>query len=719
MIVDRFDIRRSVRATGLLAAFNDASVLSAADVHVATRLAGLAADTDPAVTLAAALAVRAPRLGHVHVDLATIRQTATVDADEPVDLSGLPWPAVDDWTARVAASPLVAVGDEDGEDVRPLQLVGSWLYLNRYWREERQVAADLTSMASDPPGRVDVDVLGEGLGRLFAGATDGRQCLAAASAVLSRLAVVAGGPGTGKTTTVARIVALLIEQAASSGSRPPLVALAAPTGKAAARLQEAVHEEAAELDIGEETREQLLRLRASTLHRLLGWRPGSHSRYRHDRGQRLPHDVVIVDETSMVSLSMMGRLVEAIRPGARLVLVGDPGQLASIEAGAVLGDVVGPAATELQIGPERREQLARATGNALAADAPSSGEAEQKPVPEPIDAKPAQQSLLDLLDAPPDPPARAPKPGPTEGGIAPGHPPATDDSAPGPEPREGRFGDGIGSAQAADMGDGAPALGPDGASIGDGIVVLDRVHRFGGGIAALAEAIRRGDADAVMELLTDPPSEVRWIDADVSAAGAALNPVREGATAAARRIAEAARAGDAHDAINALGSFRVLSAHRRGPEGVATWTARIEGWIEDEVGVEDRWYVGRPLLVTENDYELRLFNGDTGVVVQKDDRTVAAFERGGEIVEYSPNRLATVDTVYAMTIHKSQGSQFDTAAVLVPGASSRILTRELLYTAVTRARTGLLLAGTEEAIRAAVQRPIARASGLRSRLWDT
>jgi exodeoxyribonuclease V alpha subunit len=688
MIADRFDVRRSVRATGLLTAFNEASVLSAADVHVATRLADLAVETDPAVTLAAALAVRAPRLGHVHVDLATIRETATVDADEPVDLSGLPWPAVDDWTARVAASPLVAVGDEDGEDVRPLQLVGSWLYLNRYWREERQVAADLLSLAADPPSRVDVDVLGKGLTRLFPGATDGRQCLAAASAVLSRMAVVAGGPGTGKTTTVARIVALLIEQAASSGTRPPLVALAAPTGKAAARLQEAVHEEAAGLDIGDEVREQLLRLRASTLHRLLGWRPGSHSRYRHDRGQRLPHDVVIVDETSMVSLSMMGRLVEAIRPGARLVLVGDPGQLASIEAGAVLGDVVGPAAAERQIGPERREQLARATGHVLTDDAPSPGAPEEQPLPEAAEPPPAQQSLLDLLDPPPD----------------------TRDSA--PEPDGARLGEAIGSAE-------APEPEPDRAPIGDGIVVLDRVHRFGGGIAALAEAIRRGDADAVVELLTDAPPEVRWIDADVSAAGAALEPVRERATAAARRIAEAARAGKARDAIDALGSFRVLCAHRRGPEGVATWTARIEGWIEDEAGVEDRWYVGRPLLVTENDYELRLFNGDTGVVVQKEDRTVAAFERGGEIVEYSPNRLAAVDTVYAMTIHKSQGSQFDTAAVLVPGANSRILTRELLYTAVTRARTGLLLAGTEEAIRAAVQRPIARASGLRSRLWGT
>src|SRR6266536_144858 len=166
----------------------------------------------------------------------------------------------------------------------------------------------------------------------------------ASSAVHHRFAVVAGGPGTGKTTTVARIVAVLAEQAAAAGLPEPLLALAAPTGKAAARLEEAVHEEAAQLDVSDAVRAQLLAVRASTLHRLLGWRPGSHSRFRHHRGNRLPHDVVIVDETSMVSLSLMARLVEAVRPGARLVLVGDPGQLTSIEAGAVLGDIVGPAA---------------------------------------------------------------------------------------------------------------------------------------------------------------------------------------------------------------------------------------------------------------------------------------------------------------------------------------------------------------------------------------
>ena len=186
---------------------------------------------------------------------------------------------------------------------------------------------------------------------------------------------------------------------------------------------------------------------------------------------------------------------------------------------------------------------------------------------------------------------------------------------------------------------------------------------------------------------------------------------------------EAAAAGEGLAALNALGSFRILCAHRRGAYGVSTWTARVEGWLEAELdgfSTADPWYVGRPLLVNENDYELRLYNGDTGVIIKstgEPDRVSAAFERRGETVEYSPSRLSAIDTVYAMTIHKSQGSQFDTAAVLLPDPASRILSRELLYTAVTRARTRLIVAGTEESIRLAVGRPVARASGLRRRLW--
>jgi exodeoxyribonuclease V alpha subunit len=559
-LADPFEARRAAGATGVLREFNEIGVLSAADVHVAARLASLVGEERESVRLAIALAVRGPRLGHVFVDLATIRDTASVESDEPVDLSELPWPGAPEWLGALAGSEVVAVGEEAAS--RPLRLLGNRLYLDRYWREERAVAADLNELKAS-----------------------------------GRLQVIAGGPGTGKTTLVARMVAELIE----GDGRPPLIALAAPTGKAAARLQEAVHEETARLPVSESARERLIGLRASTLHRLLGWRPRSHSRFAHDRGNRLPHDVVIVDETSMVSLSLMARLSEAVRTDARLILVGDPGQLTSIEAGVVLADIVNS----------------------------------------------------------------------------------------GPRPP------------------------------GEGIVVLDRVHRYGGGIAKLAEAIRHGDGDVAVEALGAAPDEITWLRVDVDDTEAGVELVRHRAVAAGVEVALAARGGAALEALGALGRFRLLCAHRRGPYGVSDWTSRIQGWLAPHIeDIEQRDYVGRPLLVTENDYELGLYNGDTGVIVDGGgERPAAAFERGGEVLRFSPLRLGAVDTAYAMTIHKSQGSQFDTAAVLLPAASSRILTRELLYTAVTRARRQLILVGTEEAVRHAVARPVARASGLRERLW--
>ncbi|HZE04421.1 MAG TPA: exodeoxyribonuclease V subunit alpha, partial [Solirubrobacteraceae bacterium] len=536
-------------ASGLLRAFNDAGVIDAADVHVARSLGRLAGESDEAVLLGVALAVRAPRLGHVHVDLGQIRHTAAVDAEEPVDIAGLEWPEEADWVARVRRSPLVTDGEPDGDaavaavaaatGLRPLRLTGARLYLDRYWSEEVQVAGALRGMAGlETPG-VDRQLLAGGVARLFRGEdAGGEQALAAATAVERRFAVVAGGPGTGKTTTVARIVALICEQAAASGAAPPLIALTAPTGKAAARLEEAVHAEAERLPIDDAVRAQLRELPASTIHRLLGWRPGTSSRFRHDRHQRLPHDVVIVDETSMVSLSLMARLIEALRSGARLILVGDPGQLASIEAGAVLGDIVGPPG--------------------------------DRPLP--------------------------------------------------------------------------------------GIVVLDRVHRFGGGIARLASAIRAGDEEAAIALLRDPPPDVTWLAEDVAASDAPA-AVREPALRVARATVEAADAGRTAEALRSLHEFRLLCAHRRGPYGVSTWTARMESWLSAELpgfDPEERWYAGRPLLVNENDYELRLNNGDTGVIVRTpQDSVVAAFERGGEAALYPPSRLGAIETVYAMTIHKS------------------------------------------------------------------
>jgi exodeoxyribonuclease V alpha subunit len=637
-VVDAFDSRVAARAVGRLRTFNEAGILSAADVHVATRMAGLVGEGSEEVALAAALAVRGPRLGHVFVDLASIRDTVSVESEEPVDLSALPWPSPPEWLTRLRGSALVAVGEDAGGSERPLRLLGSRLYLDRYWREERRVAGDLQALSGESPSEVDLGLLRDGLGRLFPGDSDLLQRAAAASSVLRRLAVVGGGPGTGKTTTVARIVALAAEQAAAQEARAPLVALAAPTGKAAARLQEAVHAEAGGLDTDAEVRALLGGLRASTLHRLLGWRPGSHSRFAHDRDNRLPHDLVIVDETSMISLSLMTRLVESVRPDARLILVGDPGQLTSIEAGVVLGDIVGPASGTLRMSAGAQAMLAQAIGDDIAAEAPPSG--------------------------------------------------AT--------------------------------------TIGDGIVVLDRVYRYGAAIARLAEAIRSGDADGAIDVLRAEHPEITWLAGEPEAPvyeEAGLEAVRRETLEAGRAVVQAARAGAGGEALRALSEFRLLCAHRRGPFGVSTWTSRQQAWLAEEIDdldLEQRDYVGRPLLITENDYELGLYNGDTGVIVQSDPgHTTAVFERGAELMSFSPLRLSGVETVYAMTIHKSQGSQFDTAAVLLPPADSPIVTRELLYTAVTRARERLILVAGEDTVRAAVGRPVSRASGLRERLWGS
>ncbi len=630
-----FDASLALGAPEPLRAFNAVGVLSAADVHVARVLAELSGGASGEVQLAVALAVRAPRLGSVFVDLATVRGTAAVESEEIVDLSALPWPEVGAWVDAVSSAPrLVAVGEQLDEEPVPLRLVGTRLYLDRYWREERSVASDLAALDAGFAGGVSMSLLADGLARLFREPRDLLQQCAAASAVLRRLSVIAGGPGTGKTTTVARVAALLYEQARAAGGPPPLVALTSFTGKAAARLEELVHHEARLLDVDPALRAWLLELSAGTIHRLLGTRPGSHTTFRHNRSNALPHDVVIVDETSMVSLSLMARLLEAVRGDARVVLVGDPGQLTAIEAGAVLRDIVGPASEGLRISAPMRIVLEEAVGRFVVAE--------------------------DL----------------------------------------------------------------DG-SFGDGIVVLERVHRYGEGIARVAEAIRHGDADGTIAALrAAPPAEVVWLPVDVAAQDvdidSALGVVRAGTVAAGRTVLEASGDGDARGALAALSSFRVLCAHRRGPHGVAAWTAQIERWLADavpEFDAGERDYVGRPMLVTRNDYELGLYNGDTGVIVGGE-RPMAAFERGGGIVSFAPSRLDAVETVYAMTIHKSQGSQFDAAAVLLPDPSSRILTRELLYTALTRARSQLILIGTEEMIRAAVQRPVARASGLRERLWD-
>ncbi|MCK9796123.1 exodeoxyribonuclease V subunit alpha [Isoptericola sp. 4D.3] len=642
------DVRLAVDAPALLLEFNAAGLVAATDVHVATRLGRLTREEDPTVLLAVALAVRALRGGSVCVrlddpdELATLALPEDADRGEPLG-DGIgpaappPWPEHAAWVRAIEASPLVAVGTGDPQD-RPARWVGGRLYLDRYWRDEltvrRLVDARLQAPALAPPG---ADRLDAALSRLFPAAGDVRQRLAAAHAAGRRLTVLTGGPGTGKTTTVARLLAVLQDVAGAApgtapGSAGLRVALAAPTGKAAARLQEAVRDVVA--DLPPDDRARTGRPDATTVHRLLGYR--SATRFRHHAGHHLPHDVIVVDETSMVPLSLMARLLEALRPDARLVLVGDPDQLASVEAGAVLGDLVArPPVAGAPAGP---------VGGAVVSEADLS---------------------------------------PTEGdGVA------------------------------------------------NGVVRLVTVHRQdeSSAILPLAAAIRDGDADAVLAVLREGTGGVELVEADTERLEEqAVAGLRDDATDAGRRLVAAARAGDPAGALEALTAHRVMVAHRRGPVGVARWAAQVEAWVEDATAdtsvaaaVGTPWVVGRPLLVTSNDPDVGLYNGDTGVLVTEGDPSdgavVAVFGDPRAPLRVRTHRLPPVETVHAMTVHRAQGSQFRRVSLVLPPPTSPLLTRELLYTAVTRAQEFVRVVGTAEAVRAAVAHPVRRASGLRDPL---
>lgn len=568
---DPHDRRIARHPVSALAEWNARGVIAAAEVHVAGRLSQLAGETDPSVLLALALAVRAVERGSVCLDLTVVSEVAP----------DLPWPEPGDWLARVRASPLVAAGVVVVED--------DLVYLARYHRLETSVRDDLVSRQEQPAPVVDESALAAAAEEAFPSTGYDDQRAAALQAARQWTTVLTGGPGTGKTTTVAGIVHLL----ASQSEHSPSIALAAPTGKAAARLQEAVLAESTRLPGN--ARERLIGAQAATLHRLLGWRRDNTTRFRHHRGNRLGYDVVVVDESSMVDLTMMARLLESIRPDARLLLVGDPDQLTSVGAGAVLGDLV--------------------------------------------------RGYADRPDSP--------------------------------------------------------------------VVALTHTHRFGAGIAGVADALRRGDLDEVLTRLQAGTPDVEFVSVE--------DPtplLRETLLTAAVDLREAAEAGDVTAALALMDRHRLLCAHRDGPHGVAHWNGLVESWLAAVEGIDRRAssYAGRPLLMTKNDYALGVYNGETGVVVRVGEDLRAAVAGSKGIRQFAPTRLGDVETMHALTIHKSQGGQADEVTVLLPPPESRLLTRELFYTAVTRARRRLRVVGTTAAVRAAVERRAWRATGLQRRL---
>lgn len=622
----------------------EAAFVSRGDELVARRIARAISELtgDPMVgstsgstgwpTALLALAVRAAREGSSALDL---RRVATTTAEvsrsdeDDVDLQTttlaevLTVPSDVDLAEMLRASALARQGvvhvrgGEGGDGKGRRESDPPLLIMDRHDRDEELIAQLLTGRQAllsplsaggiSEPMMAAADAANEGM------ALDDAQRAAVRSVLSRALTVLTGGPGMGKTYTLAAII-----RAARAGLGADLrLALAAPTGKAAARMTESLRENGVGPDAAPD---------AITLHRLLGYDRRNTQRFIHDASNPLPHDLVVVDEASMLSLAMTARLLEALKPTARLLLVGDPDQLASVEAGSVLSDLVAGLDDE---------QIVRLTTHHR-----------------------LSESRRDLAMA-------------------------------------------------------FAAATPD--------------EQVDGVLAVLHKG--RGD---VHHLDTE--------DVDLDA----LPHVAQ----AAWMLRQAAAAGDRDAALEALRHHRLLCAHRTGPYGVARWNRLAEASLTAR-GVDivpGRMYVGRPVLVTKNDPGLGLFNGDTGVVIDDDGRLVVLMDRGQKTAaqraadapsprpsspitsaedlstprakptEFSPWRLGDVETMHAMTVHKAQGSQAEHVTVIVPPVGSRLLTREMLYTALTRASQTLTVIGTEEAVRTAVRSPVQRSSGLARRL---
>ena len=604
-----------------------AGVLAPFDAELASVLGEIAGETDSAVLLGAAFAAQAVQAGHTCADLRRLSRRKWQDK-EGNPLEGVELPAADAWLAALGASRLVDGEAGDSDAPRPLVLDSAGrLYLRRYFDYERRLAEALLARAENAPGPIDAALLRSGIERLFPAEPKNQlQRVASIVGVLRRLAVISGGPGTGKTFTVAKILVLLQEQALARGGPPLRIALLAPTGKAAQRLGDAIRENLVKIACEPAVSDAIPKT-ASTIHRALGYRPAKPTSFRRNARDPLAEDVVVVDEASMVDLALMEKLVRAVRPDARLVLLGDKDQLASVEAGAILGDLY--AAANTGFSEPFASEVRKLTGETL--------------------------------------------PGSSSAG---GNP------------------------------------------LRDGMVELVHTHRFSddGAIGALARAVNSGSTERAFEVLARGGSvELRAV-ADREELAQALGPLLRARFAGLAELAPEQR-------LARLDGFRILAAHRRGPFGVET----LNEWAEQELGLRapgrsSAFYDARPLLVTANDYQVELFNGDVGVIAPSGealpDAPLVAWFRGGPsgLRKLSPACLPRHETAFALSVHKSQGSEFDEVALVLPDRPSPILTRELVYTAVTRAKRKVTLFGSEAVLRSAIEAQVERASGLRDRL---
>jgi exodeoxyribonuclease V alpha subunit len=485
-------------------------------------------------------------------------------------------------------------------DYTPLVLdAAGRLYLHRSWDSERRVAEGILSRSALLPA--DAAALAAGLDRYFppTAGEDDLQREAALASLTRRFTVISGGPGTGKTTTVTRIMALLVELADGD---PPCILLAAPTGKAAMRLKQSIVHSVERLTLSEAVQSALPR-EVTTIHRLLGVVPGR-SAFRHNRDNPLPCDVLVVDEASMVDLPLMSRLLDALRSDTRVILLGDRDQLASVEAGAVLSDICA--------------------------------------------------------------------------GFSP-------DAAAGDRPA---------------------------------IVHLTRSYRFSdeSGIGRLSRLINAGDGDGALALLRSGHySDVCWRPLP------SAETFAESFTAAACKGYSAfAHTSTPFESLAALERFRVLAPHRAGRHGIGNLNRLIDSALPRLGPAGSAATAPRPVMITGNTYDLGLFNGDTGVLsgAAAGDGPAAFFpDADSGVRRISALRLPQHEAAFALTIHKVQGSEFDAVLLILPDQMSELLSRELLYTAVTRARQHIEIWGDEEVFRRAVERRIERSSGLRERLW--